>query len=147
MTGCASCDSRSASGYGQRKVDLRSLLFASVDPGLAGARGVAIRLLGLVFLVLLADRHRGGPNRRHTAGAVPNHHAGRRRPAPRHPIGKEITVSTHVRLGPDGDMNAVAETAASFAGVGLDLAIVYLPPEQQSRDVLGPLADALAPLA
>jgi hypothetical protein len=41
----------------------------------------------------------------------------------------------------------VAEGAAALGAVGLDLAVVYLPPEQQQPAVLGPLADALAPLA
>jgi alkanesulfonate monooxygenase SsuD/methylene tetrahydromethanopterin reductase-like flavin-dependent oxidoreductase (luciferase family) len=60
---------------------------------------------------------------------------------------KQITLSSHVRLGPDGNVGTAAETAAALAAVGLDLAIVYLPPEQQKPTVLGPLADALAPLA
>jgi alkanesulfonate monooxygenase SsuD/methylene tetrahydromethanopterin reductase-like flavin-dependent oxidoreductase (luciferase family) len=55
---------------------------------------------------------------------------------------KQITLSSHVRLGADGNVDAVAETAAALAAVRLDLAIVYLPPEQQQPAVLGPLADA-----
>jgi F420-dependent oxidoreductase-like protein len=60
---------------------------------------------------------------------------------------KQITLSSHVRLDPDGNVAAVAEAAAALGAVGLDLAVVYLPPEQQQPAVLGPLADALAPLA
>jgi F420-dependent oxidoreductase-like protein len=59
----------------------------------------------------------------------------------------EITVSSHVRLGTDGNVDAVADTAAALKAVGLDLAIVYLPPEQQQPVVLEPLANALEPLA
>lgn len=56
----------------------------------------------------------------------------------------EITLSSHVRLGTDGDVAAAADTAAALGAAGLDLAIVYLPPEQQQPAVLGRLAEALA---
>ena len=59
---------------------------------------------------------------------------------------KEITLSSHVRLGADGDVGAVADTVAALGAQGLDLAIVYLPPPL-TASVLAPLADALAPLA
>jgi F420-dependent oxidoreductase-like protein len=58
----------------------------------------------------------------------------------------EITLSSHVRLGPDHDYSAVADQAAALGAEGLDLAIVYLPPPHTPA-VLAPLADALAPLA
>jgi F420-dependent oxidoreductase-like protein len=58
----------------------------------------------------------------------------------------DITTSTHLRLGTDGDPGPVAEQAAAFAEAGMDLGIVYLPPPQSPR-VLEPLAQALAPLA
>ena len=56
----------------------------------------------------------------------------------------EITVSTHLRLGTDGDPAPVAEAAAAYGEAGLDLGIVYLPPPHRP-DVLEPVADALAP--
>ncbi|HKE66247.1 MAG TPA: LLM class F420-dependent oxidoreductase [Micromonosporaceae bacterium] len=59
---------------------------------------------------------------------------------------KEITLSSHVRFGPDGDPRAVAESAAALGEAGMDLAIVVLP-TPHTPAVLGPLADALAPLA
>jgi len=59
---------------------------------------------------------------------------------------KEITLSSHVRFGADGDPRAVAESAAALGEAGMDLAIVVLPPPHTPA-VLGPLADALAPLA
>jgi F420-dependent oxidoreductase-like protein len=55
----------------------------------------------------------------------------------------EITVSTHLRLGGDGDVGAVADQAEQFAAAGIDLGIVYLPPPHRP-DVLEPLAKALA---
>jgi F420-dependent oxidoreductase-like protein len=55
---------------------------------------------------------------------------------------KEITVSTHLRMGTDGDVGAVAEMAATYSAAGLDLGIVYLPPPHRP-DVLEPLAAAL----
>jgi F420-dependent oxidoreductase-like protein len=57
----------------------------------------------------------------------------------------EITISTHLRLSPDGDVDAVVEQAAALAEVGLELGIVYLPPPHRP-DVLEPLANALKPL-
>ena len=57
----------------------------------------------------------------------------------------EIMTSTHLRLPPDGDPAPVIEAAHSFAEVGLDLGIVYLPPPHDPA-VLEPLAEALAPL-
>jgi F420-dependent oxidoreductase-like protein len=58
----------------------------------------------------------------------------------------EITLSSHVRLGPDHDYSAVADQAAALGAEGLDLAIVYLPPPHTPA-VLAPLAEALAPHA
>ena len=57
----------------------------------------------------------------------------------------EITLSSHVRLGPAGP-GAVAEEAAALGKQGLDLAIVYIP-QPHNPAVLAPLAEALAPLA
>jgi F420-dependent oxidoreductase-like protein len=57
----------------------------------------------------------------------------------------EITISTHLRLGPDGDAGKVAEAAAEYADAGLDLGIVYLP-QPHRPDALEPLAAALKPL-
>jgi F420-dependent oxidoreductase-like protein len=58
---------------------------------------------------------------------------------------KEITLSSHVWLGPDGAAGPAADTAATLGGLGLDLAIVYLPPPHDPA-VLTPLADALTQL-
>jgi F420-dependent oxidoreductase-like protein len=55
----------------------------------------------------------------------------------------EITISTHLRLGPDGDIGEVVKQAETYASAGLDLGIVYLPPPHRP-DVLEPLAKALA---
>ena len=57
----------------------------------------------------------------------------------------EITLSSHVRLGPDGDYAKVAAEAEALGAVGLDLAIVYLPPPHTPA-VLEPLAKALEAL-
>ena len=57
----------------------------------------------------------------------------------------EITLSSHVRLGPDGDYGKVAAQAEALGAVGLDLAIVYLPPPHTPA-VLEPLAKALEAL-
>jgi hypothetical protein len=59
---------------------------------------------------------------------------------------EEITLSSHIRLNPDRDLQYVADEVAAFAEEGLDLAIIYLPPPL-SPTVLAPLAEALAPLA
>ena len=61
----------------------RPLLFASVDPDVAQARGVPHRA-ARYRLPLRARRHgdRGGPDRGHAAGAQPGHHAGGGGPAP-----------------------------------------------------------------
>src|SRR5215468_7018858 len=58
---------------------------------------------------------------------------------------KEIMLSSHVRLGPDGDPGPVADTVAALGDRGLDLAIVILPPPHDPA-VLAPLAGALAQL-
>jgi alkanesulfonate monooxygenase SsuD/methylene tetrahydromethanopterin reductase-like flavin-dependent oxidoreductase (luciferase family) len=58
----------------------------------------------------------------------------------------EITTSTHIRLGKDGDPGPLAEQAAAFADAGLDVGIVYLPPPHTPA-VLEPVASALASLA
>ena len=57
----------------------------------------------------------------------------------------EITLSTHLRLGEDGDAGAVAAQAEEYAAAGLDLGIVYLPPPHRP-DVLEPLAKVLSDL-
>jgi F420-dependent oxidoreductase-like protein len=57
----------------------------------------------------------------------------------------EITTSTHLRLGEDGDTGALAATAEAFASAGLDLGIVTLSPPHTPA-VLEPLAAALEPL-
>jgi len=58
----------------------------------------------------------------------------------------EITLSTHLRYDADEGPGALAEQAAAYADAGLDLGIIYLPPPH-SPVVLGPIAEALAPLA
>jgi F420-dependent oxidoreductase-like protein len=55
---------------------------------------------------------------------------------------KEITLSSHVRLGADGDVARVAADAAALAEVGADLAIVVLP-QPYDPAILTPLAEAL----
>ncbi|WP_206794770.1 LLM class F420-dependent oxidoreductase [Amycolatopsis sp. MtRt-6] len=57
----------------------------------------------------------------------------------------EITLSSHVRLDPDLDYAKVAAEVEALGEVGLDLAIVYLPPPHTPA-VLEPLAKALEPL-
>jgi len=56
----------------------------------------------------------------------------------------EITCSVNVRVQ-DG-IGPAAELAAAYRDAGADLAIMNLP-HQASPDILGPLADALLPLA
>jgi F420-dependent oxidoreductase-like protein len=56
----------------------------------------------------------------------------------------EITCSVNVRL--DEGIGPAAEAAAAYRDAGVDLAIMNLP-HQASPDILGPLADALLPLA
>jgi F420-dependent oxidoreductase-like protein len=57
----------------------------------------------------------------------------------------EITTSTHIRLGEDGDIGALVKQAEGYAEVGLDLGIVYLPPPHTPA-VLEPVAEGLAHL-
>jgi F420-dependent oxidoreductase-like protein len=57
----------------------------------------------------------------------------------------EITTSTHLRLGEDGDVGALVKQAEGYAEVGLDLGIVYLPPPH-TPTVLEPVAEGLAHL-
>ena len=57
----------------------------------------------------------------------------------------EIMTSTQLRLMSADGAKEVAEQAAAFAEVGVDLVIVYLNPPHTPA-VLEPLADALAPL-
>ncbi|MFI1912914.1 LLM class F420-dependent oxidoreductase [Nocardia sp. NPDC020380] len=59
---------------------------------------------------------------------------------------REITLSSHVRLGEDGAFGPVVDQIAGLAAEGLDLAIVYLPTPHTPK-ILAPLAEALAPLA
>jgi len=58
----------------------------------------------------------------------------------------EILLSSHVRLPPDGGTGPVVDTVAELGELGLDLAIVILPPPHDPR-VLTPLAEALALLS
>src|SRR6202042_1187361 len=65
-----------------------------------------------------------------------------------HDIGRdpaEIVLSSHVRLGPNGEIGPAVDTAATLGDLGLDLAIVTLMPPHDPA-VLAPLADALAQL-
>lgn len=55
----------------------------------------------------------------------------------------EITLSSHVRLAGPADLGDVVDQITGLAAVGLDLAIVYLPPPH-SPTVLEPLAKELA---
>ncbi|HEU5271399.1 MAG TPA: LLM class F420-dependent oxidoreductase [Jatrophihabitans sp.] len=57
----------------------------------------------------------------------------------------EIMLSSHVALGPDGEVGPALETASALAEHGLDLAIIQLRPPH-SPAVLGPLAEALSQL-
>lgn len=59
---------------------------------------------------------------------------------------RQITLSTHIWLRPDGDVDRTAEEVAAFAERGLDLAIIYLVPPL-SPHVVDRVADALRPLA
>jgi hypothetical protein len=54
-------------------------------------------------------------------------------------------LSSHIRLGQDGDPSPVVDEAAALGEQGLDLAIVYLPPPHTPK-VLEPLAQALSQL-
>jgi hypothetical protein len=54
-------------------------------------------------------------------------------------------LSSHVRLNPVGEIGPVVETAAELGELGLELAIVLLPPPHDPA-VLTPLAEALAQL-
>lgn len=58
---------------------------------------------------------------------------------------KEITLSSHIRLGADGNAGLVVDTAAALGELDLDLAIGILPPPHDPA-VLTPLADALTQL-
>jgi F420-dependent oxidoreductase-like protein len=55
---------------------------------------------------------------------------------------KEITLSSHVRLAPDGDVGPAIDAAAALGEQGLDLAIFTLQPPHDPA-VLGRLADRL----
>src|SRR4051812_34987409 len=58
----------------------------------------------------------------------------------------EITMSTHLRLPPDGDTTQLIREASALADAGLDLGIVNLSPPHRV-EVLAPLAEALEHLA
>jgi F420-dependent oxidoreductase-like protein len=58
---------------------------------------------------------------------------------------KEITLSSHVRLGPGGEVGPAIEAAAALGEEGLDLAIFTLPPPHDPA-VLTRLADRLGEL-
>lgn len=83
-------------------------------------------------------------------GGTPEEFAHKRAVLHRHcaDIGRdpsEITLSSHVRLGTDGDYAKVAADVEALGEVGLDLAIIYLPPPHTPA-VLEPLAKVLEPL-
>lgn len=59
---------------------------------------------------------------------------------------KEITLSSHIRLGENNEFEPAVESIAALGAEGLDLAIVYLRPPL-SPAILQPLAKALEPLA
>ena len=58
----------------------------------------------------------------------------------------EIMTSVHLRVPENGDLGALVDEAAAYADAGLDLGIVYFPPPHTPA-ALGPVAEALAPLA
>jgi F420-dependent oxidoreductase-like protein len=58
---------------------------------------------------------------------------------------REITLSSHVRLGPGGAVGPALQTAAAFGEEGLDLAIFMLPPPHDPA-VLTRLAEGLGQL-
>jgi F420-dependent oxidoreductase-like protein len=58
---------------------------------------------------------------------------------------REITLSSHVRLGPGSAVGPALETAAAFGEEGLDLAIFMLPPPHDPA-VLTRLAEGLGQL-
>ena len=58
----------------------------------------------------------------------------------------EILLSSHVRFDATQGAAATAETAAALGEAGVELAVVHLAPPHDPA-VLGPLAEALAPLA
>jgi alkanesulfonate monooxygenase SsuD/methylene tetrahydromethanopterin reductase-like flavin-dependent oxidoreductase (luciferase family) len=55
---------------------------------------------------------------------------------------REIMLSSHVRLDPEGNYGKVVEEAAALGKEGLDLAIIYLPPPYDPA-VLEPLANEI----
>src|SRR5438876_5671426 len=57
----------------------------------------------------------------------------------------EITTSTHLRMGTDGELGPLVEEAAALAEAGLDLGVVFLPPPHTPK-ILEPIAQALQPL-
>ncbi len=59
---------------------------------------------------------------------------------------REIMLSSHIRLGEQGEIGPAVESIAALGAEGLDLAVVYLRPPL-SPAVLEPLARALEPLA
>jgi F420-dependent oxidoreductase-like protein len=58
---------------------------------------------------------------------------------------KEITLSSHIRLGTDREIGPAIEQIGALGAEGLDLAIVMLP-TPHSPAILEPLADALRAL-
>lgn len=59
---------------------------------------------------------------------------------------KEITLSSHIRMGENGEIEPAVESITALKAEGLDLAVVYLRPPL-SPAILEPLARALEPLA
>jgi F420-dependent oxidoreductase-like protein len=58
----------------------------------------------------------------------------------------EIMTSVHLRVPENGDLGSLVDEAAAYSDAGLDLGIVYFPPPH-SPAALGPVAEALRPLA
>jgi hypothetical protein len=58
----------------------------------------------------------------------------------------DITCSVNLWFDPAAGAGPIAEQAAGFAEVGVDVAVVYLP-APHDRAALEPIAEALAPLA
>jgi alkanesulfonate monooxygenase SsuD/methylene tetrahydromethanopterin reductase-like flavin-dependent oxidoreductase (luciferase family) len=59
---------------------------------------------------------------------------------------KEIMLSSHVPLGPNGEVEPAVDAAAALGAEGLDLAIFYLRPPN-TLAALEPLGHALAAIA
>jgi F420-dependent oxidoreductase-like protein len=58
----------------------------------------------------------------------------------------DILLSAHIRMNPEGDVGALAETAAQWAEAGLQLGIITLPTPHRAS-IVDPIAQALRRLA